>query len=175
MLNKYGLKKNSSSFAFGITIMAFLMAISGCAGNYGTIQMSREAGRIFEGHKVLDDHIYYYSGPEAIPYAIIAIHQDYTLKTTLWKRINLSSDQLKTWLNLGMHGLIGMSAHGSFILGPDGQKIGIWYSIFYGTVVKLENDNIVVVHPPISAPGKNVRPSLDRGSNEIRQKSIGKG
>ncbi len=176
MLNPYDFEKISDNRLLGVIITAaFLVILSGCASGYGTIQMSRQAGKIFEAHEILEDHIYYYSGPEAIPYAIIAIHEDYTLKTTLWKKVDLSSGQLKTWLGLGLHGLIGMSPHGSLILGPDGQKIGLWYSIFNGTVVKLENDNVVVVHPPISAPGKNIRPSLERGSADTLKNPAGAG
>jgi hypothetical protein len=148
-----------------ITILLLMVVmLLGCAGNYGHIQRSREAGRSFENFQVQPDHIYYYSGPDAIPYAIIGIHKDYTLKTRLWKRVDLTSGLLEVWLDLGMQGTLGFPPYGSYIFSPDGQKIGIWYSIFRGTVVKMENDNIVIVHPPSSFPGQNVRPSIERGA-----------
>jgi hypothetical protein len=157
------------SFSIITILLLAIITLLGCSGNYGHIQRSREAGRAFENLQVHADHTYYYSGPAAIPYAIIGIHKDYTLKTRLWKRIDLTSDQLRMWLDLGMQGTLGFSPHGSYIFGPDGQKIGVWYSIFSGTVVKMENDNIVVIHPPSSYPGQNVRPSIERGSIESKE------
>ncbi len=32
-----------------------------------------------------------------------------------------------------------------------------------------ENDNIVIVHPPASYPGQNVRPSIERGAIESKE------
>jgi hypothetical protein len=154
-------------------VLLTIIILSGCAGNYGHIQRSREAGRSIENYQVYSDHTYYFSGPAAVPYAIIGIHKDYTLKSRLWKSVDLTSDQLRRWLDLGMQGTFGFPPSGSYIIGPDGQKIGIWYSIFNGTVVKMENDNVVVVHPPSSYPGQNVRPSIERGSIEFKELPIG--
>jgi hypothetical protein len=170
MFKVYNLKK----IKFITILMVIMIIFSGCAGNYGLIQRSREAGRSFESYQVFSDHNYYFSGPAAIPYAIIGIHQDYTLKSRLWKRVDLTPDQLKRWLDLGMQGTLGFPPSGSYIYGPDGQQIGIWYSIFNGTVVKMENDNLVVVHPPSSYPGQNVRPSIERGAIESVKETMGK-
>jgi hypothetical protein len=159
-----------------LIIIILLLTISmlwGCSGKYGYIQKSREAGRSFESLQIWDDHIYYYSGPAAIPYAVIGIHKDYTLKTRLWKKIDLTPDQLRIWLILGMQGTFGFPPSGSYIFGSDGQKIGIWYSIFNHTVVKMENDNVVVVHPPSSYPGQRVRPSIERGSIDSKKLFLG--
>ncbi|GEM_PF-646230 len=171
-------KKDSSAKIYntlilGVILLTFFMTLPGCSGNYGIIQKSREAGRIFEKHQVLEDHNYYFSGPAASPYAVIAIHQDYTLKSRLWKKTDLTTGQLERWLALGMQKTTGWPASGSFILGPDGQKIGMWFSIFRGTVVKLEDDNTVVVHPPISAPWKGPTPSLERGSIDSGKPPLG--
>jgi hypothetical protein len=173
MKKVYNLNKR---FRFLLIIIILLLTLSmllGCSGNYGHIQKSREAGRSFENLQVRDDHIYYYSGPAAIPYAVIGIHKDYTLKTRLWKRIDLTSDHLRIWLKLGMQGTFGYPPSGSYIFGPDKQKIGIWYSIFNHTVVKMENDNVVVVHPPSSYPGQRVRPSIERGSVDSKEPFLG--
>jgi len=169
MITVYNPYKYIRPFSIVTILVLTLVILSGCAGNYGHIQKSREAGRSFETLQLPADYIYYYSGPAAIPYAIIGIHQDYTLKTKLWKRIDLTSDQLKIWLDLGMQGSLGYPPSGSYMFGPDGQKIGIWYSIFHGTVIKMENDNIVIVHPPASYPGQNVRPSIERGAIESKE------
>jgi hypothetical protein len=160
-------------FLIIIILLLTITMLWGCSGKYGHIQKSREAGRSFENLQIRDDHIYYYSGPAAIPYAVIAIHKDYTLKTRLWKKIDLTSDQLRIWFTLGMQGTFGSPPSGSYIFDPDGQEIGIWYSIFNHTVVKMENDNVVVVHPPSSYPGQSVRPSIERGSIDSKEPFLG--
>jgi hypothetical protein len=160
-------------FSFLIIMLLSIMILWGCSGNYGLIQRSREAGRSFENFQVFDDHVYYFSGPANIPYAIIGIHKDYELKTKLWKKVDLTSEQLRMWLDLGMQGTLGYPPYGSYIYGPNRENIGIWYSIFNGTVVKMENDNIVVVHPPSSFPGQNVRPAIERGSIEAKEPGFG--
>ncbi len=160
-------------FSFFTIMLLSIIILWGCSGNYGLIQRSREAGRSFENFQVFDDHVYYFSGPANIPYAIIGIHKDYELKTKLWKKVDLTSEQLRMWLDLGMQGTLGYHPYGSYIYGPDRQKIGIWYSIFNGTIVKMENDNIVVVHPPSSFPGQNVRPAIERGSIKVKEPGFG--
>jgi hypothetical protein len=173
MKKVYNLNKRIRFLLIIIILLLALSMLLGCSGNYGHIQKSREAGRSFENLQISGDHIYYYSGPAARPYAVIGIHEDYTLKTRLWKRIDLTSDQLRMWLSLGMQGTLGSPPSGSYIFGPDGQKIGIWYSIFNHTVVKMENDNVVVVHPPSSYPGQRVRPSIERGSIDTKEPFLG--
>jgi hypothetical protein len=170
----YNLNKIIRPLLIIIILFLTIIMLLGCSGNYGHIQKSREAGRSLENLQIRDDHIYYYSGPAARPYAVIGIHQDYTLKTRLWKRIDLTSDHLRIWLRLGMQGTFGYPPSGNYIFGPDGQKIGTWYSIFNHTVVKMENDNVVVVHPPSSYPGQRVRPSIERGSIDSNEPFLGK-
>ncbi len=172
-LNKHILIQRIKPFILFTVMLMTIMILWGCSGNYGLIQRSREAGRSFETYQVYDDHNYYFSGPANIPYAIIGIHKDYELKTRLWKRVDLTSDQLRVWLDLGMQSSLGFPPHGSYIFGPDGQKIGIWYSIFSGTVVRMENDNVVVVHPPSSYPGQNVRPAIEKGEIEFKDSLLG--
>jgi hypothetical protein len=173
MINEYSKNRFIRPFPIIIILMLIVITFWGCSGNYGHIQRSREAGRSFENFQIYPDHNYYISGPANIPYAIIGIHRDYTLKTSLWKRVDLTSEQLRMWLDLGMQGTLGFPPGGSYIFGPDGQKIGLWYSIFRGTVVKMENGNIVVVHPPSSYPGQNVRPSIERGAIGSKEPFLG--
>jgi len=82
--------------------------------NYGTLQSSSEITKIFENNQVLSDHLYYFSGLQGVPDAIIAVH-------------------------------------------PNGNRIGIWFAAQRHTVVRLEQNNRVVVVPPDSPDLKRVR------------------
>ena len=147
-----------------MVLVFMLLFFAGCAGNYGYVQRSREVGRMFENLNIPSDYNYYFTGPEAVPYAIIGIHPDYNLKTRLWKSVNLTTEMLQMWLASGMQGAIGMPPGGSYILGPDGEKIGIWYSIFRYSPVKLVDNREVVVHPPTYFPGMDFRPMMERNA-----------
>ncbi len=135
-----------------VTCILFIVvqtAFTGCSGSYGMLKPSLEVDKMFEEHKVLADHSYYYSGPDAAPNAIIGIDNNYTLNSTLWKPVDLTSEQLKKWIDLltGSRGYTVTNA-GSLILDPTGKRLGVWYSPVNWTTVKMESDNSIVVHTP---------------------------
>ncbi len=158
-------KKARRNFIAALGLLVSSAIVAGCGGgSYGYIQRSREVGRMFENIVILPDHNYYYSGPDAIPYAVVGIHENYHLQSRYWKRIDLTKEQLSMWITLGMQGSLGFPPNGSYIYGPQGEKIGVWYSIFDGTVVRLLSDNQVMVYPPSSYPGQNAKPAIERGA-----------
>ena len=54
--------------------------IAGCTSKYGRIQRNTEVTELFETQQILPDHTYYYNGFEAIPYVIVGIDNQYTLR-----------------------------------------------------------------------------------------------
>ncbi|MFZ5572566.1 MAG: hypothetical protein ACOZF0_19365 [Thermodesulfobacteriota bacterium] len=126
----------------------FLMA---CGAGYGTIRPDLETARLFEDCRILPDHRYYYSGPEARPDAIIGIRKEYTLRTTMWKQVEPTPELLKRWLN-NMLPAIGYSFanFGSVILDPSGKKVGVWYSLVDRTVVQFPEPGVIIVYKPPS-------------------------
>lgn len=124
-------------------------AVIGCAGNYGRLERSLEVGRLFESHRILPDHKYYYSGPDAKPDGIIGIHNSYSLKSRLWKPVDLTSAQLKNRIDF-MTDHIGhaIKPYGALILNHTGMRAGVWYSPYDRTVIKLVDHNHIIVHPP---------------------------
>jgi hypothetical protein len=150
------IKVSKKKLCFLLVIMVLLSLLMGCAAaNYGAIRPSREVNELFESYEVLDNHNYYYSGSAAIPNAIIGIHENFTLKSDLWKPVDLTQDQLKKWILL-MTNERGFSIriYGYHILDPQGAIIGVWYSPHDRTVVKMVGDQHVVVHTPTVRPGE---------------------
>lgn len=135
-------------------LIVLLILLTACTGgNYGEIRLSSEVNRLFESHQVLENHNYYYSGSNAIPNAIIGIHKDYTLRSELWKPVELTSDHLRQWINLMTdYKAYSFRTDGANILDPEGKIIGIWYSRYDETVVKILEDHQVIVYPPIVGP-----------------------
>ena len=130
-----------------------------CAGaNYSGLMTSNEVNIIFESFQVLDDHNYYYSGSDNRPEAILGIHKDYTLSTRLWKPVNLTSEQLKLWVNMMTdHRGTSFRTWGARVIVPDGKQIGIWYSPYSWTSVKMKDDRHVVINTPTPFPTERKR------------------
>jgi hypothetical protein len=115
--------------------------------NYGTLKRNPEITTAFKNGRIFPDHKYYYIGRSGMPYAVVGIHNDYKLQSRLWEEIDPAGDQLNTLIGR-MYDRHGDSPHGSSILDPAGQQIGIWYSTWDYTAVKMEEGNRVVIHSP---------------------------
>lgn len=148
------IKFHIGTFLCSILITLLLSFLSGCAGgNFGSLRLSSEVDNLFQSHQVLDNHNYYYSGSDAIPNGIIGVHKDYTLQSGLWKPVDLTPDQLKQWVFLMTnHKGTSIRIYGSRIFGPDGTAIGVWYSPYDQTVVKMLENHDVVIHTPNAEP-----------------------
>lgn len=136
--------------AFFIALLFILTAVfSGCSGNYGRLQLSKEVNKTFEDAVILPDHTYYYSGGDARPRAILAIQNSYKLRTSLWKKVDLDPERLRNWI-LFMTEFRGYNfrTFGSRVLDPQGKQVGIWYSAWNRTPVKMLGENEVAVVPP---------------------------
>ena len=138
--------------AAGILMIGLL---AGCAanqqarGNYGSLKLSSEVDQVFQKYQVLPQYRYYFSGSETKPQAIIGIDRNYTLVTRLWKEVpDLTSEQLKKWIDQMLGFRPAIRTFGAQILGPGGEQVGIWYSPYNDTTVALQADNRIEVVPP---------------------------
>ena len=145
------LKGMASKLTLGLLILALMTLFSGCFENYGRLRLSKEVDQTFENAIILPDYNYYYSGPDARPWAILGIKKSYKLQTSQWKKVDLSPEQLKSWI-LFMSDFRGYQyrTFGSRVLDPEGKQIGIWYSAWYMTPVKMLGGNEVAVYPPVT-------------------------
>jgi hypothetical protein len=145
-------EKNCVPIRFGSTsILIVLLIISSCSGNYGRLLRNQQINEIFKTYRVLPDHRYYFSGPEGRPDAIMGIQRDYTLETTQWTEIDLTEKQLKKlidWINFHHHSRTRYYPYGYAILDHNGNQVGIWYSIWDWTTVRVEADKRVKIFPP---------------------------
>ena len=139
---------------FGRAIEAIRSSLS---SKYGSFRQSRAVGRLFESYEILPDFIYYYTGPDAEPTAILGVHNDYSLRSRFWKKVDLTQRQLKAWVDLmSDHIDFAPMPRGFFVLDDRGTEIGIFYSV-NKTKVKIEKGDEIVVCIPDEVP------VLDRG------------
>jgi len=136
-------------FLFLSIILVLVMAVlSGCGSlNYGRLQSSPEVTQMFKNNQILSDHQYYFSGFQRIPYGIIGIDNGYRLRSSRWKPTDLNPTILNQ-LVYRMEHVYSLEPRGAWILDPDGNRVGIWYSSVYQTTVIMEKDNFVVVVTP---------------------------
>ncbi len=140
--------------AIGLGVVWLLCSCT--AHSYGRLQSSAEITRLFDDAHVLQDHLYYYSGLQGVPDAIIAIHPNYSLRARMWQRVDLDSAMLKKWIDR-MHYVQLVAPRGAWIVGPDGQRLGIWFSAQYQTVVRRDKENRVEIVPPEPPDLRGVR------------------
>jgi len=141
--------KAKTRFLFCSLIPATIAIIfAGCAAPIsGRLQSSPEATELFKSSQILSNHQYYVSGFQRIPYAIIAVDNNYQLRTGHWKPIDMDSTSLKQ-LIYRMEHVYSLNPRGAWILDPEDNRLGAWYSSQYQTTVKREKGNrIVVVNP----------------------------
>ena len=133
----------------GALVLILAAVFSSCSANYGRLRLSKEVDKTFEDAVILPDHKYYYSGGDTRPRAILAIHNSYELQTSLWKEVDLDPEQLRKWI-LFMTEFRGYNfrTFGSRVLDPEGKQVGIWYSAWNRTPVKMLGENKVAVYPP---------------------------
>ena len=127
-----------------VAVLVFMLI--GCqTANYGNFRHNKDVGKVFISGEPLAGHTYYYAGSNVRPDAIMAIDQKYTLADKLWTRIDDPGKELKTWFNPNFKML---SAYTYYILTPDGDRIGIYYSRWNTGFVKMEENNQVTISLP---------------------------
>ncbi len=131
-----------------LALMMTMSVLSGCGSPiYGRLQSSHEVTQVFKNNQVLSDHQYYFSGFQRVPYGIIGIGNNYSLRPGRWKPINLNPTLLNQ-LAYRMEHVYSLPPRGAWILDQNGNRVGIWYSSMYQTTVKIEADNQIVVVTP---------------------------
>ena len=131
----------------GLSVVIF--ALTACIGSYGRLQRSNDVSKTFERHEIRADHRYYATGPEARPMAILAVNRTYTLKSSLWRSVDMTPEMLGR-LVVAMTDQLGYTPVilGAVITDPDGNQAGLWYSPHSSISIRFEPENIMIVSLP---------------------------
>lgn len=102
----------------------------GCASaNRGGIRHSREVGRAFETLHVFPDHRYWYYFLENSPYAVVGLKAPYRIEDRNWTAVDPDSKTFEKVVGLVQNFPVrGSFTTGAYILDPQGQTIGVWFS-----------------------------------------------
>ncbi len=134
-----------------LSLSGFLL-LWGCAsGSQGSLAFDREVTRMFTDNAVPADYRYYSSGRSGMPYAIIGVAPEYELLTRWWEPLKPNTMEFESkvdfiwepdvWYRLN-------PAQGSWILNPAGEKIGVWYSMYPSTSIRVNEKRQVNIYSP---------------------------
>lgn len=156
-----------------LVICILSLALSGCAGikgmnsnvESGKIQESNDVTRSYKAYAINPDYNYYFYGPDSLPDAIMGIGKAYNVQSSLWKQIALTKEQLEYWVVWGDREGSGESFsrrysgyQGAYILDPQGNVIGDWYSKKDMGIFEFPGNNVVVPYPPMNQGGSSNKP-----------------
>ncbi len=140
---------NLPKIAFrGILLVLAIVFVGGCAGQYGRLQQDTEVTRMFVNNNVPENYHYYIDGRSEMPYAIVGILPDYQFISRFWTPVEPNTDDFARkvdfmWQPRGFfHHTTG---RGAYIQDPHGKKIGIWYSMYSSSPIKVYEGNKVEV------------------------------
>jgi len=144
------------------TALAFLGA---CATSpRAGLDRSQQVFSDFMGGRVAAEHVYYTTGPQNAPDAILGVSQGYALQSERWTKREMTDDILREMVgrmniefNATSSGLIG-----AYVLDEEGRQIGLWYSAVGLTTVQMLSDTEVRIDPPLTAAINQLRDQSGR-------------
>jgi hypothetical protein len=118
---------------------------------YGSFEPNENIAQAFEMHRIDPDLLYYISGSDVYPNAIMGLNRHYTLDTPLWKQVDMKPETLRDMVQ-GMQKKAAesdLSLLGWSMRDEGGREIGVWYSVLFATTsIKVQAGNSVDVYRP---------------------------
>ena len=129
-------------WGFSIAWLVLAIALTGCFVKQGWIIQSPEVTTAFQSNKAYENHTYYYRDWFGEPIAVIAIQQGYTLDSTFWYEVDLSTVSIRT-LVAKMQMRDPTRFFGATLRNPDGEVMGVWYSDSRGATIQMQSETVI--------------------------------
>jgi hypothetical protein len=141
--------KKSPAIAFGILLM---LAQSACVwGGYGRLNRDPAVTNAFGQSQFSSGYRFYFIGRENQPNAILGIQEGYEFRSRFWTPVDPSSETFRKMVMVAHpYGFQRQDPYGAHILDANGKRIGIWYSTFDFTTIRVTEDGGVYVKDPYS-------------------------
>jgi hypothetical protein len=146
-------RRSRSPGILSVFLLIPLFMVGCTAGQYGQLQRDSHVTQMFNSGSVPNSYRFYTIGRSDLPYAIIGIAPDYHLVLDDWDPVEPNTRAFarkvraiwipQTWDRLE-------SGQGARILDRQGNQIGIWYSMYPHTVIKVLTDHRVEIFSPFT-------------------------
>ncbi|MBI5580869.1 MAG: hypothetical protein HY895_17085 [Deltaproteobacteria bacterium] len=142
-----GFKSERLYGIIGLLALAAVL-VAGCSGaNRGGLRNSREVGREFEIFHADPNYRYWYYNQENNPYAVVGLQQPYRIEDINWRELDPSSKTFEKVIGLVQSFPVrGSFTYGAYILDPQAQQIGMWYSSLDAGIKVDPETNVVSIN-----------------------------
>ncbi|MFN2358312.1 MAG: hypothetical protein ABR534_11285 [Desulfotignum sp.] len=127
-----------------IALLVVSVMVAGCAGSYGKLVSNPVIMDQYQTGSLSDEYQYYYSGRSGLPYAVVGIDKTYQFNSRLWFTIDSMDQVYKKISNLSDLHIDATRMRAADILDHNGKLIGVWFSYYYYTPVRINPETGVV-------------------------------
>ncbi len=121
-----------------VALMAAFIMIAGCMGSYGKLVSNPVIQKQYNTRNLPDAYQYYYSGRSGLPYAVVGIDPKYQFNARLWFKIDDMEQVYQKIRNLSDMHPDATRMRAADILDHEGNLIGVWFSYYYYTPVRID-------------------------------------
>jgi hypothetical protein len=135
------IRKNSRPAVVIICLLIF----TGCVGaGWGGLKHNRDLMVSYKAKALPENLNYYYCGRSSIPYAVVGIDKAYAFEGKTWLKIESTDDLYYKIKNLSDLEPVHTIPHYKDIIGPDGRVMGLWFSYYNSTGVRVDEENKII-------------------------------
>lgn len=127
-----------------MALLAAFAMVAGCMGPYGELVSSPATQEQYHTRSLPDTYQYYYSGRSGLPYAVVGINKKYQFNSRLWFKIDTMDQVYQKISDLSNLHPDATRMRTADILDHKGNKIGVWFSYYYYTPVRINPETGVV-------------------------------
>lgn len=150
------MKKIAGGMQILVLVVLCVWVLAGCTAKkmheYGKFVPDRGVTEQFERFQVDPELVYYISGSDDLPNAIMGISRKFTLQSELWKKRDLDEETLEDLVKMMQNRVKAsfLALMGFRLDDPSGKAVGVWYSIQNAvTSVRVDGDRVTLITPPI--------------------------
>jgi len=131
-------------WAFILFLLVAFPFFTGCVGTSGALQPNPGLLGQYQERALPKGYNYYYCGRSTLPYAVVGIDKTHVFNDRVWFEIESGQDVYKKIDGLSQLHRESSTLHHSDILNTKGEKIGVWFSYYQYTPVRVDTETRLV-------------------------------